>query len=340
MGNQPFIEDQINRYIYQVSRFLVGKNKEDIEKEIRTLIDDMLETRCQDREASKEDLAAVFAELGKPSILAAKYNDSKRYLIGPALFPIYCSVLKWVLIFVVAATLFKNLISFVTGTFTWENLGSIFSEALGYFAIVTLVFGFIEWKGMSMEEIFDGKIDEIFGGKINLPPVPQKKARIPRSEPIVGLVFLGIFAAIFLFAPQYLGFWDASRNGFISIFDTEVIKSLIWLFLIGFGISAVKEIIKLIEGRYTIRLMIVTILCNVFSLALALYIFRSFPVWNQNFPDQILTALKTADFPGLKENWSFLTVKLFSGGIIFVMVIDTLSCIVKTLVYGLRSKEK
>jgi len=340
MDKEQFIKDQIDRYIYQISRFLVSKNKQDIEKEIRTLIDDMLETRCQDRDASKEDLEAVFAELGKPSVLAAKYNDSKRYLIGPAIFPVYCSVLKVVLIFVVAATLFSNLISIVTGTFSWENLGSVFSAALGFFAIVTLVFGFVEWKGMSMDEIFDGKIDEIFDGKINLPPVPEKKARIPRAEPIVGLIFLSVFAAIFLFSPQYIGFWDASRNGFVSVFDTAVIRSLIWLFLIGFGISAVKEIAKLLEGRYSVRLMIVTILCNMFSLALILYIFRNFPIWNQDFPGQILAAVRDTDFTVLSTYWNFFTETLFPGVIIFAMVIDTLSCIVKSLVYGLRSKEK
>lgn len=89
MDNQQYAKDQINRYVYQVSRFLFGKNKEDIEKEIRSLIDDMLETKCQGREPDKADIEAVFAELGKPSVLAAKYNDSKRYLIGPDLFPIY-----------------------------------------------------------------------------------------------------------------------------------------------------------------------------------------------------------------------------------------------------------
>ena len=127
MDNQEFAKDQIDRYIYQVSRFLTGKNKDDIEKEIRTLIDDMLDTRCQGRDVSKEDVAAVFAELGKPSELAAKYNDSKRYLIGPALFPIYSKVLVVVLGFVVAATLLSNILSIITGSFSWTNFGNVFS---------------------------------------------------------------------------------------------------------------------------------------------------------------------------------------------------------------------
>lgn len=36
----------IDRYIYAVTKKLPQKQREDIEKELRTLIDDMLEERC------------------------------------------------------------------------------------------------------------------------------------------------------------------------------------------------------------------------------------------------------------------------------------------------------
>ena len=153
MDNQQFVKDQINRYVYQVSRFLFGKTKADIEKEIRTLIDDMLETRCQGREVTKEDVESIFAELGRPSSLAARYNDSKRYLIGPDLFPIYWYVLRIVVVIAPAVMLAANLVSIVTGTFSWENLGSIFSAAVMSYAIVTFVFASIEWKGVSVEKL-------------------------------------------------------------------------------------------------------------------------------------------------------------------------------------------
>src|ERR1035437_7863227 len=113
MDNQNKIQEQINRYVYQVSRFLMVKNKEDIEKEIRTLIDDMLDEKCQGRPATQNELDAVFTELGKPMELAAKYNDNKRYLIGPALFPIYWRVLGYVSIGVVILSFISMLVSAV-----------------------------------------------------------------------------------------------------------------------------------------------------------------------------------------------------------------------------------
>ena len=330
MDNQQQVIEQINRYVYQVSRFLFGKNKEDIEKEIRTLIDDMLEAKCQGREANKADAEAVFAELGKPSTLAAKYNDSKRYLIGPDLFPVYWSVLRIVILIAPAAMLLANIISIITGTFSWENLGSIFSAAFMSFAIVTIIFASVEWKGVSVDQLFEGEFE--------LPPVPEKKARIPRADPIVSLVFLSIFSCIFIFAPQYIGFWTSGQGGYVSIFDPVVIRSVMWLFLICFGSSMIKEIFKLIEGRYTIRLMIVTIFCNAVNLILIVYIITNFPIWNPDFPGQFLAAAQITGLSELQDKWGFITQNVFLAIVAFGTVMDTLTCIVKTLVYGLRKE--
>ena len=172
-----------------------------------------------------------------------------------------------------------------------------------------------------------------------LPPVPDKKARISRADPIVGMVFLTIFAFILIFAPQYIGFWDSGHQGFVSILDVTVIKSITGIFILSFVASMIKEIVKLIESRYTIRLMIVTIFCNAVNLVLFIYIIKSFPIWNQNFPEQFFAALKITDFSGPEGNWSFVTGKLFLWVVITGMAIDTLSCIIKTLLYGLNPRK-
>lgn len=330
MDNHQYVQDQINRYVYQVSRYLVGKNKEDIEKEIRSVIEDMLESKCRGREAVKEDIEAVFAELGRPAILAAKYNDSKKYLIGPALYPIYLNVLKIAIPIAVGLVLVTNLILILTGNFAWEQLGSITGTAFMVFSIVTLIFGFIEWKGVSLDELYDGKIE--------LPPVPVKKARIHRADPIVSLVFSGIFICLFVFAPQFFGFWYGDK-GFIPIFDVNVIRSLMGLFVLCFATSVVKDIFRLIEGRYTIRLMIVTIFCNAVNLVLVFYIIRNFGIWNSNFPEQLKAIADVADIRGFHANWETVLNNVILWIVAFGAAADTLSSIVKTLMYGLKADD-
>ena len=82
----------IDRYIYDVTRRLPKNQRQDIDAELRGLIEDMVEERSPQPE--KSDLEAVLTELGRPSALAAKYRGSKRFLIGPELFDVYFLVLK------------------------------------------------------------------------------------------------------------------------------------------------------------------------------------------------------------------------------------------------------
>ena len=94
-GQNDYISQTIERYIYQVIRRVPKKNQKDIEQELRLLIDDMLEKRCGALPRTKKDLDVVLVELGAPGDLAAQYLDvPRRSLIGPELFPKYIFILK------------------------------------------------------------------------------------------------------------------------------------------------------------------------------------------------------------------------------------------------------
>ena len=115
----------IDRYVYDVTRRLPKNQRQDIDAELRGLIEDMMEERSPQPE--KADLEAVLTELGRPSILAAKYRGSKRFLIGPELFDVYFLVLR----IVIAATAFGITVALIVGLISsppnnfWMTLGSI-----------------------------------------------------------------------------------------------------------------------------------------------------------------------------------------------------------------------
>lgn len=87
----------IDRYIYAVTQRLPEQQREDIKRELQSLIEDMLEERIPAGQASKEDVESVLLELGHPNELAAKYRGYERYLIGPMLLDTYLTTLKIVL---------------------------------------------------------------------------------------------------------------------------------------------------------------------------------------------------------------------------------------------------
>ena len=65
----------IDRYVREIGRRLPQKSRADIEKEIRSALEDMLEDRSkkEGRDVDDEMTAAVLKEYGQPDKVAASY---------------------------------------------------------------------------------------------------------------------------------------------------------------------------------------------------------------------------------------------------------------------------
>ena len=323
MNRKNDIEDQINRYMYQVSRYLFCKNKEDIEKEIRSMIDDMLEAKCAGKEPTLDDIASVFSEIGKPRDLASQYVDSKNYLIGPLLYPIYLHVLKIVLFISLIAALALSFASLVSGTYTQDTFGVIIDAALSSFASVTIIFVIIERKGIHT--------DESISSQSVLPPVPKSKNRIPVSSPIVSIIFSFIFMSLFVFTPEIFGIATSNTDGIIPVFAADGISSALPFIILFFSVGIIKSLFELIEGRYTVKLLLQTVLCNAGCGLLAFYILTSFSIWNPDFSEKIIKALDDVDVQVVMMGNGGTMASVLLTIILFGLTLDTLVCVARTI---------
>ena len=334
--------DLTDRYIYAVTKRLPERQRDDIAKELRGLIEDMLAQRTDGAAADEKDVEAVLRELGDPAVLAAKYAGKPRYLIGPQLFDTYVLVLKIVL----AAAAFGTLIAMSVGYAVspprgigqvFENIiVSVFEAAVQGFAWVTVIFAIIEHH--------TGDSDMKKWGKngwspADLPEIPPEKARIKPSEPIVGMVFIVCFFILLNFNPGLFAYYSsASGIRQLPIFDLVVLKSYLWLIDIGFAVSIFKEILKLICGRYSIRYAVSAAVLSTVSLLIAVIVFSNFHIWNWNFVPCLLQASALT----LPKGYTAvrLTTRFAQGmlGIfIFVYLLEMLSIAVKTLRWGTSS---
>src|SRR5690349_5338745 len=108
----------INRYVSEVGkRLLVLKGREDIEKELRSTLEDMLEDRAQKEGRAIDETMEIelLKEYGSPDKVAAIYNPTP-YLIGPGTFPFFLKILKIVLFGVTIAFFVTTGIDLVTQT--------------------------------------------------------------------------------------------------------------------------------------------------------------------------------------------------------------------------------
>ena len=90
--------DLIARYLYAVTKRMPRKKREDVTRELQSLIEDMLAERCGPVTPTEKDIRVVLTELGTPQELYEKYDEGgKKCLIGPPYYGTYCFVLKIIL---------------------------------------------------------------------------------------------------------------------------------------------------------------------------------------------------------------------------------------------------
>ena len=345
--------DRIERYIYQATKMLPKKNRGDIEQELRTLINDMLEERCGDKEPTQKDIDVVLIELGDPVELAGKYADQNRYLIGPSVFPKYWMVLKIVLLCVAGGITIAVIVGALADPVSpWKLIvdwiGTLMSTLFGAFTWVTIVFALIENKDWFKA---DGALGEVIGeieqeiksdktsGSFldSLPEVPKKSEVIKRSDPIAGIVFAVIWIIILTTVPQIFGIYWRTGDGIsriTTIFDLDVLRSVTVLFVIATILGICRDIFKLIEGRYTKRLAIATVAFDVPALLISIYVFTRENLFNPN----MLRDLTIADPDmgrDLAEIWGFFDKVwiIMLAVIVFGFVVNIATTVYKGIKY-------
>ena len=144
----------IDKYVAAVGRQLPTKNRADIEAEIRSTLEDMLEERTQGKGPADEALVVeLLKEYGAPGEVAATYKPQHhQYLIGPRMYPIFERVIRIVIaVFVVGSFIDLGIKLSETG-FAGAGFASVlggwFGGLLGgliaAFGNVALVFAILE----------------------------------------------------------------------------------------------------------------------------------------------------------------------------------------------------
>jgi len=278
----------IERYIYAVTRRLPEKQRSDIEKELRGLIEDMLDDRLGSREAAAEDIKAVLMELGDPAELADQYRTKKKYLIGPENYDTYILVLK----IIIAAAAFGITLAAIIG-FIVSPPQSIFEIISGYFGtLITAIFQGFAWVTIIFAlfehfEVAIGKeVKERKWSPADPPQLPVKEAVIKRAEAIVGLIFAVLAVILFNTAEHLIGIYVFSKDAptqVIPLFNHEVFRSLLPLLNIMLAIGITKELLKLAIGRWTQSLAVINLAFNLISLGLFVLFITADGLWNDAF---------------------------------------------------------
>ncbi len=329
--------EMINRYVYAVTRRLPQKQRSDIEKELRGLIEDMLADRAGSRAVSEEDVEAVLLELGSPAELADQYRTKEKYLIGPAIYDTYIFVLKIVLGAVALGITVAITIDYIVtppGTFLTVVSGyfnALFPALLSGFASVTIIFALFERFDVAIGR----EEKEKKWSPAALPPLPVKKAIIKPSEAIVGLVFAVLAVIFFNTADHLIGVYSFSQDvptQVVPLFDHGVFRSVLPLLNIMLAMGITRELLKLAIGKWTRSLAVINLVFNLASFGLFFVFITANGLWNEAFFQFWVDA---GAIPADADP-SFLWNRVITGFIIvvaFALVLDSIVNLVKGFKY-------
>jgi hypothetical protein len=317
----------IDKYISEVGRYLPEKNRSDIEAEIRSMVEDMLEERGGQAESANEKMIVeTLEELGDPKLLAAKYAPPRRYLIGPGWYEVYIETLKRVLyvvlpIFIAVTfilTLAKEPLDFVDAL--GSAFGGAFEVGMQIFFWITVIFILLE------------RSDEIPGEAIERHPQKWTAAQLPeyagKRQISVGEAITDIVMELFALLWVALPIVQTWLQGDLD--NVPFINPVLWnvwlpVFVVLMVLSLILDVFKLKIGKWTPTLTTANVILCLASIVYIVVLVTTQQVINPEF----LGSLDPEQIARLRDvsTWSVWTVNITAAILVGILIWDMVNSV-------------
>jgi hypothetical protein len=245
----------IDKYIAEVGKHLPRKNRSDIEAEIRSTLEDMLDERKQGDSRPEEELVMeLLKEYGSPSEVAAKYK-SHPYLIGPRLFPLFERVVKILFAIVIGASVLSLGVSLAEEGLSGPNFisalgewfGDLFGGLMVAFGNLVLVFAIIERTQAAAE--FEKEFKDWDPKELQQEPDPD---RIDMPDHIATIIFTVLGLIVLNLYPNLLSFRINIMGLVQIIFSGYMLSQREWTpvtRLTGIGVDIASMVLSIVILR-------------------------------------------------------------------------------------------
>ena len=234
----------INRYVSEVGKHLpLVMGREDIEKELRSTLEDMLEERAEKEGRAADEAMEIelLREYGAPQKVAETYN-SHPYLIGTRVFPFFLMILKisifGVLVGMSVVTIIEIIKEITVGGYGYvqivlQGFGRMFSVSMSAFGYIVLAFAIIERYVPDFKVDFEEQ-QEWDPASLTQEPAPHS---IKRGEliaeivfTIVGLAFLNWFLQLPIFSDEFRKLipWIIGLCFSQILLDVYLLRNAVW----------------------------------------------------------------------------------------------------------------
>ncbi len=262
----------IDIYIYEVTRRLPKKIRDDIRLELKSKIEDSLADTYSELEVKE-----VLLKLGDPAELAASYQDSSKHLIGPLVYDTYIRTIKLVIPWAIFIT---TLVQIIESIVFYTGEGALLSTIIKTIAItiatiISVLFHVLFWVTIAFIVIErTGNFDNF---KVYMPflkdpqqwtPDDLKKVKIIASDkniPLNDIVFsffgIAIFSVVYFKANHLIGIYTSDERAGLKfvmpIFNQDILRSyepiILFCIVLSIGLTFYKWKVR----QWTIPLAVI-----------------------------------------------------------------------------------
>jgi len=289
------VNELIDRYVLAVARRLPASNREDVARELRATIDDMLDARGSRDQGAVRD---VLTELGDPAVLAAGYRSGPQHLIGPEVYGPFLETLRRILAIALPVVVGIQLLFG-----DWGSDRSVASIVIGAIAGALQVgVHVVVWTALTFIVIErSGAAREVADGgegwtPDDLPALPRQR-QITLGELIGAVVVLALIPAGLLWQRYRSPYEEAGDP--IPLFDPDLwdlwIPVLFGIVVVNLGLEGWKYAV----GHWTLPLVVANLAVNVAFVGYFALLFSREDVWNPAYAAELAerTGFQLADSP-------------------------------------------
>lgn len=249
----------IDSYILEIGKHLPRKSRSDIGKEIRSILEDMLEEKATaaGRPADEQMELELVGAYGAPAKVAATYLP-ENYLIGPRIFPLFIFVVRIVLAVLTGVALIGFSVRFGTGVITSQTfLTQLGKSALEYFGGIATALGNIVLVFVIMERVAPRSFSAKFLEEESWDPAQLTKKPEPDAihtwEAVLEITLTVLALIVFNIYPEWIKIYYNTNGQWSSLplFSQALFKMLPWINL-TWGLGILLQLSLLRIGRWTV----------------------------------------------------------------------------------------
>lgn len=235
-----------DRYIYATTRTVPEAQRDELARELRAEIADMVAARAEAGEPSDAAERATLTELGDPERLAASYADRPLHLIGPAYFLIWkrllTTLLLWVPAILAAVTAGGQLLDGEdVGKALGDGVATAIEIAVHIALWTTVTFALIERYG-NASDMPDWSVDQ-------LPEIPAD-AHVGLGDTL-GTVATAAVTIALLAWQELRGVLETSSGARVPLIDSDLWSSWIPVLIAAMVAEAIIAVLAYRRGRWT-----------------------------------------------------------------------------------------